>query len=222
MDTNQQFNKNLETSLDIRREVLWNNKNIKISKKSINWLLWKNKNIWNIHDIVDDQGSFLALEVLKQTYNLNCNMLQYNALKDAIPGRWRQILKTMTIPRATINHNEMYIITTNKNVIPLHKISNKLLYWSLIEKKQTTPIIKDKWTTEFNLNKKDWQQVFIISKIINDTKIRVFQYKLLFNLIPCNLYLFRIKKSDTYNCKSCNEIDNIIHHIYSCDETLRF
>ena len=91
-----------------------------------------------------------------------------------------------------------------------------------MKKKKNAPIIKNKWNTEFNLNNNDWQQIFIISKIINDTKIRVFQYKLLFNLIPCNLYLFRIKKSNTFNCNRCNEIDNISHHIFSCTDTLRF
>ena len=175
-------------------------------------LFWKNKNIWTIHDIVDEQGLFLSLEVLKQTHDINCNFLQYNSLKDAIPWRWRQKLKLMKIPRTTITHNEMNMIKINKQLIPSHKITNKLIYWTLIQEKQTPPIIKDKWMIEFSLNEKQWEQIFIISKIINDTKIRVFQYKLLYNLIPCNLYLFRIKRSISYNCQTCNEIDNIIHY----------
>jgi hypothetical protein len=184
--------KPLESSLDIRREVIWNNKNIKIRNQIINWTIWKNKNIWTIHDIVDKDGSFLTIEVLKQMYNINCNMLQYNALKDAIPAIWRQKLKTMKIPRNTIDINEVYLININNAQIPLSKITNKLLYWKLIQAKQTPPIIKDKWNKEFNISNKEWEQIFTIPKIINDTKIRVFQYKLLFNLTPCNLYLFKI------------------------------
>ena len=184
--------------------------------------MWKNKNIWTIHNIVDEQGSFLPIEVLRQTYDTNFNMLQYNALKDAVPAKWRQILKKMNIPKLTINQNDLYSININKQQIPIHKVTNKLLYWALIKEKQTVPIIKDKWNTEFGLNDKDWEQIFLISRVINDTKIRVFQYKLLFNLIPCNLYLFRIKKSDTYNCQSCNVTDNVTHYIYSCNEVIQF
>ena len=65
-------------------------------------------------------------------------------------------------------------------------------------------------------------QIFTIPKIINDTKIRVFQYNLLFNLIPWNLYLFRIKRGNSYNCLNCNEVDNVTHYIYSCNAVLPF
>jgi hypothetical protein len=158
------LNKKLESSLDIRREIIWNNKNIKIGKQNINWPTWKNKNIWLIHDIVDEHSSFLPIEVLKQTYDINCNILQYNSLKYAIPLKWRQILKTMKVPRATINQNENYTININDKQIPIQKITNKLLYWTLIQGKQTPLIIKDKWNTEFGLNNKDWEQIFIIPK----------------------------------------------------------
>jgi hypothetical protein len=92
----------------------------------------------------------------------------------------------------------------------------------LIKKKQTIPIIKNKWKDEFGIEDSEWTQVFTMSNIIKDTKIKTFQYKLLYNLIPCKLYLFRIKKSDSYLCTKCNDIDNIIHFMYSCNDTSRF
>ena len=155
-------------------------------------------------------------------YNINGNFLQYNAIKAAIPFTWRQKLKTMKIPRETIHINEEYMININNSLIPLQKITNKHLYWKLVKAKQTEPIIKDKWNTEFGILNKDWTQIFTILKIINDTKIRMFQYKLLFNLIPCNLYLFRIKRSNSFNCLNCNEVDNVTHYIYSCNAVLPF
>jgi hypothetical protein len=92
----------------------------------------------------------------------------------------------------------------------------------LIKKKQTSPIIKDKWKKELSIEDSEWARVFTIPKIIKDTKIKTLQYKILYNLIPCKLYLFRIKKSDTYICEKCNEIDNITHFMYSCTETIKF
>jgi hypothetical protein len=128
----------------------------------------------------------------------------------------------MQIPREAINVKETCSIQINEICTPLHNITNKQLYWTLIKKKQTTPIIKHKWKDELGVEDGEWTQVFTMSKIIKDTKIKTFQYKVLFNLIPCKLYLFRIKKSDNYNCNKCNEIDNISHCLYSCTEILRF
>jgi hypothetical protein len=50
--------------------------------------------------------------------------------------------------------------------------------------------------------------------------MKAFQFKVLNNLIPCNLYLKRIGKSDTDKCPYCNELDDIIHFLAACPETL--
>ena len=54
-------------------------------------------------------------------------------------------------------------------------------------------------------------------KVIRDTKIRAFQYKLLYVLTPCNLYLKRIKKSETDRCNWCHEIDDTAHFFAECN-----
>ena len=42
------------------------------------------------------------------------------------------------------------------------------------------------------------------------------------NLIPCNLYLYRIGQSNSYLCNTCNIIDNITHYFYACNPVLAF
>jgi hypothetical protein len=216
------LNKPLECALDIRREILWNNKNIKFKNQPLNWTIWKKQNIWTIHDIIDENGTFLLNTQIELKYGLKCNMLTYNTLKDVIPLNWRKKIKTKKIPRDVTNVNETHTIKNNEICIPLHNITNKLLYWMLIKKKQTSPITKDKWKNEFGIEDSEWTQVFTMSNVIKDTKIKTLQYKVLFNLIPCKLYLFIIKKSDSFLCTECNVTDNIIHFMYSCTDTSRF
>jgi hypothetical protein len=100
--------------------------------------------------------------------------------------------------------------------------TNKLIYWELIKKIQITPIIKDKWKLEFGLTEDNWENIFNVAKVIRDTKIRTFQYKLIFRLTPCNLYLFKIGKIDSHTCHYCNLVDNLGHHFYDCQETKNF
>ena len=49
--------------------------------------------------------------------------------------------------------------------------------------------------------------------------MKAFQYKIINNLIPCNLYLKRIKKSNTDKCSKWNGLEDLIHYIIECPET---
>jgi hypothetical protein len=64
----------------------------------------------------------------------------------------------------------------------------------------------------------DWKSIYKNYAMIKDTKIKAFQYKILNNLIPCNLYLKRIGKSDTDLCPKCNTLDDQMHYFVECPE----
>ena len=114
-----------------------------------------------------------------------------------------------------LKKNRIYIQIKNK-FLPIQLINNKMIYWKLIDKIKINAVTKHKWIDEFGLNDDTWEKIFEIPAIIRDTKIRAFQYKLLFNLTPCNLYLYRIGKADSYACNYCPKIDHIQHFFYEC------
>jgi hypothetical protein len=157
-----------------------------------------------------------------EKYNFKVNFLKYNALKDAIPREWREQLKTMNIERKVISADEPPFVVMNKHNIPIQLITNKTIYWELIDKIKIAAVTKEKWIQLLDLNEENWENIFDVSKIIRDTKIRTFQYKLLFHLTPCNLYLYKIGRSISFKCHSCNMIDNLKHYFYECEETKVF
>jgi hypothetical protein len=208
--------------LDIRRQWLWMNKNIKINGQEIKWKLWIDKGINKIHNIVNNKGEFYTAREIEQKYNIICHFLRYNSLKDAIPKVWRDKLKTENVQQNDITTQDELSLEINKHKVPIQKITNKIIYWELIEMIRITPIIKDKWIQEFKIPENDWENIFKVGKVIRDTKIRTFQYKVIFKLIPCNLYLFKIGRSNSDKCHFCNYIDNIGHYFYECHETKSF
>jgi hypothetical protein len=149
-------------------------------------------------------------------------MLKYNTLKDVIPAEWRKIVKTMKISDEVISFQETLTVKIGKNIKPIGAILNREVYWEFIKVKQITPIIKVQLEKVLNIENNQWTDIFTISKVIQDTKIRSFQYRIIFNLIPCNLYLKRIGKSETDRCLFCPELDDLIHYFYECPETKRF
>ena len=109
----------------------------------------------------------------------------------------------------------------NKN-LPIKYITNKEVYWKLIKQIQIPHVTKIKWESELNIKSKQWGNIFYNSFKIRDTKIRAFQYKLIMNLVPCNLYLYRIGKTDSHKCNYCDEIDDTLHFFYECNEVRLF
>ena len=50
---------------------------------------------------------------------------------------------------------------------------------------------------------------------------RVFQYKIVTQILPTNEYLYRYKVKDTNICDNCNvETDTIVHRLYECEHVV--
>jgi hypothetical protein len=210
------------TPYNIRKECLWLNKEIKTKKKVLFWNDWHTSGINIIHDIVNKEGKFLTVNEIEQKYEMKCNFLKYNKLKESIPQEWRKILKTKKFALEDISFKDKIFLTINKNPKSLKMVTNKDIYWLHVKKKQQEPIIKFKLEQELGINKEDWESIFLIPKTIRNTKIKTFQYKVLFNLIPCNWYLQKIKKSDTDKCDQCGVLDDLLHYLYECEQVHTF
>jgi hypothetical protein len=182
---------------------MWLNEKIKVNNKQIKWNAWQSKGINIIHDILKPSGEFLLPQEINDKYQIKCDIMMYNRLKDAIPGEWRKLLKTIKIPSEAINFKEQIHLNINKIPKNLNTVTNKDIYWIFINMKKEKPIIIEKYKYELGIDENKWKQIFTIPRVIRDTKIRTFQYKLLYKLTPCNNYFKKIKKSATDKCNWC-------------------
>jgi hypothetical protein len=128
----------------------------------------------------------------------------------------------MKVPPEAISFNEGIYLNIGKNAKILAQITNKDIYWILVNKIKEPPIVFSKLNLDATSQQELIKTVFTIPKIIRNTKIRAFQYKVLYKLIPCNLYLNKISKSDTDKCNKCNIQDDLKHYFYACQETIIF
>ena len=212
----------IDTPINVRRQCIWLNENIQINDTPFKWNIWKEKGINIIHDILDQKGEFLTPINIEQKYNFKCDFMKYNALKDAIPKEWRKLVKKMQIPDEAINFNEDTHIIIGKKAKNINAIKNKEIYWILINDIQIESIVMNKLQSELNITEEKCKLVFTMPRVISNTKIRAFQYKLLYNLIPCNLYLKRINKNDTDKCNWCQELDDTMHFFATCKHLTPF
>ena len=58
-----------------------------------------------------------------------------------------------------------------------------------------------------------WSLASIITK---EQRLISLQWKILHNIYPNNMYLFKINKSTSELCQSCHVMDNIEHFFWEC------
>jgi hypothetical protein len=125
----------------------------------------------------------------------------------------------MRIPKEAISNKEQLFVTTNNRTLALGITVNRDVYWELVSRKQIKPIVAHKWCTELDIPEDEWMSIFKTYAGLKDTKLKAFQFKILYNLVPCNLYLNRIGRSPVNTCPSCNKLDDLEHYLIECSET---
>jgi hypothetical protein len=124
----------------------------------------------------------------------------------------------MKITQEAVSFQEALNLKIQNRVVNIANLTNKDLYWIFIRNIQEKPIITQSLWHNIQITEEQWKDIFTIPAVIRDTKIKAFHYKMLYNLLPCNLYLKRIKKSETDKCDSCNKLEDIPHYLLECDQ----
>jgi hypothetical protein len=171
-----------------------------------------------LHDLVKSDGSMTSVADLGTEFNMQIRPMDYNSLVMAIPMQWKNALKKMRIPPQAVSNQEQPAIVCSGRPLALGIVTNKDIYWKLVVKKQTKPIVINNLCNQFNIRLEDWKMIFKPYLAIKDARTKAFQFKILYNLLPCNLYLKRIGKSNTDKCPNCNMLDDQMHYLVECAE----
>ena len=75
--------------------------------------------------------------------------------------------------------------------------------------------ILDMWKRKFNIDigNEHWLIPTLATK---ETKLRVLHWKILHNVYPTNIHLYRMKLKDTEMCEWCESVDHTDHAFFSC------
>jgi hypothetical protein len=158
-------------------------------------------------------------ENLARKFGVAIGVMEYNSLKAAIPQTWKRAVKEMKIPGIAISSEEEPFLYCSNRLLALSIAKNKDVYWEFVSRKTTRPICALMWSTRYNIKIDEWKSIYKFYADIKDTRMKAFQFKILNNLVPCNLYLSRIGKSDTNKCTKCNELEDIMHYLANCPDS---
>ena len=116
---------------------------------------------------------------------------------------------------------EGHHLIKNHQIYCLNKLNSKEIYDILIEStdsKSSGQIYYKFFSQNSNL---DWKTIYMLLRIVTkDSRLQVFQYKILSNVLYLNKMLFKFGKIDSLLCPFCKMIEETpLHLFYNCIKT---
>jgi hypothetical protein len=208
----------IQNRSDILKQPIWLNRFIKLE---IDFLTIRNSIEKGIKYMYQVWHSGKTWDNFKQAGWEDKDFLTVKTITNAIPADWRNILNEKTQCNTENNSSDGRTLKIKDTPTPLNKITSKMLYWEFIEKKFVKPTSQKYLSTKLENTNIDWKLVYNrIYETTIDTKLRMFQYKLLNNCLYLNQKLHLFKLVESANCSMCSyNIETIEHFFVDCLET---
>ena len=209
-----------QNSLEVRREYFIFNQHIGINKKYVHIPVLEKNNVLMIDNLVDEKGSFLSYEIFCQKYGRLINQFQHMSIIDAIPRKWRQMLKQQIFSPAVCSVDELPHCKMGLKEVNIYMVKSSDIYWFYINKSKNTATCVKSWNERIDVpeNELFWKAVFLLPyKCTYNVKIRDIQTKIIHRFYPCQSIVSKWDKNTQSICSLCNQnTANITHTFYEC------
>ena len=135
-------------------------------------------------------------------------------------------MKTGTGSTQDLNNEKFSVIITSSHV-SITQLTSKYVYMHIVNKIATLSTVQ-RWFQQ-NLKPEqnqdsydfDWNKIYMLPrKSTTDSPTRVFQYRLLNNVLYVNNQLFKMKLVETFLCSLCNNFtESALHFFTECRST---
>ena len=151
-----------------------------------------------IGDLYDDKGAIKTWNMLSAEYHLGPeSFLSCYSFIKAIPEKWKVILRASTDTDGNLESKNLY------NELYKH-LSAKFVYKKLISKCFVHPSSQVNLLRKLNLQNVNWQTVYTLLRLRTiDSHTRIFQYKILNNILYLNNRLFKMNIANSELCSFC-------------------
>ena len=199
-------------------QFIWYNKHIKIGNKSIYLCNFSNRNLNFVGQLFHTDGKLKSWDCVKHQFLLKNNMqFQYWQIILALPQHWKETMKQYAGNLNNLYIQDYHLIKCN-TIYNLEKLNYKELYHMQLLLKYDKPTCQGYHEKNFDCYVFNWKLIYRIPRISTfEIKIRIFQCKLLNNVLYLHKKLFHFGITSQSKCSFCKLYDEILHHIsYEC------
>ena len=187
-------------------EIIWYNENICIQGRSIFFENFFHLGIVHISDLFDNEG-IIPFDEWMQDLDA-CDFL-----------KWRGIIHSVMQYRRLYPERFTDVEIIEDDIVFDEQITTNFIYKLLIQRKANyicnIPKIAKQVVLQDDV---DWSRIYGLTfKFVKDARSRIFQYKLLNDILPVNYWLHKWKISDPLCSFGCEEIETISHLLWDCN-----
>ena len=205
----------------VASQCLWHNKYIKIDDKTIFTSSLSAKGINFVGQLFQSNQQIKKWDELKIEFDLiEKEKFLIVQITHALPISWKEILQNYTENINNLVFQDHHLIKKHQ-ILSLNKLNSATLCEILIDTNIIKPTSQTYFENLFSNFKPDWKSIYLLPRRVTlDTNFRMFQYKLLNNVLYLNNMLHRFKKVDSPLCSYCNEEEETpLHLFHSCLKT---
>ena len=198
-----------EDNIPKQNEIIWNNQNILINKLMIYLKHWHQSGITHIKNLLNEDHSFLSYDVFQQTFHLKVPFTAYYGLINAIPPSWKREIKSTKMPIE--NENVSQESSSPKS------ITTRSVYAAITNHYFQPPTAEPR-LLRYGFSNDCLKDVYNLPFVITlETKLQIFQYKIIHNILPTKRSLFRMKLCESETCHLCKmQAQTLAHLLYQC------
>ena len=191
------------TKPDIKNMIIWNNRDIKIDKNTIFFRTWFSRGVSTIENLLDHNLDFITYEEFKTRYQINTNFLTYYGVINAISNEYKKSIKQTNAQQEQPSQQgqSLKALTTKaiRKIFVNHIFEVPTATQRLIDNGLPPDRINDYFNLAFSSTK--------------ETKLIMFQYKILHNIVFTKEKLFRAKIANSDLCYLCLETKQDLKHM---------
>ena len=193
-------------SKKLKLECIWNNRNIVYQGSVIYFKNWALKGITFVNDLWQD-NVFVSINHIKDVIGPSSSLyLEYFVLRVAITSFLKK--NDYKLPKNTENQD----IYFNGEIL-----QNAKMFRNVITKERhSSPCSERFWHNKFDLSitEKHW---VLARKLTSESRLRELHWKILHNIYPTRILLFKLKLAPNNKCPYClAETDYIEHFFFYC------
>ena len=198
-------------------QYLWYNKYVLKENKPFILQELLGKDIKYLCDLIGPDGYFKNWEVIKMEFNLEVNrFLDWYGVIQSVPNTWKNRIKNLQTEHLQDIPSYYNCLLVGQKYIKPSSLSSSMIYEAYINKLFKPPTSRRYFERIFGvMDEEEWRNIYtLVAKVTVSTNLRIFQYKILNNILYLNARLFKMHMVDSGLCSLCKSAEESVLHLF--------
>lgn len=212
------------TEIAIRNELLWGNKFLRGRVKKKFEAFCQARGVNKINDLLAF-GRIMTDTQFRARHGCSPLPGLLRDLAQLFPQSWLQMLSPTDFD---LPSNRFYVQNEKAEWVDIQTLSAKHIYVIFETRKPEGYTCRERWMRAYNgdeafASHNKWRSWNTLTyEISHEVQLQSWAFKIMYRIIPCGVYLCRLKIRESEICSHCAERDDMFHFFFECSPVKNF